>query len=268
MDVVATIAPTRANVLLQGESGTGKRRFARAIHDQSLRAGGPFVTINCAALPEGLVESAFGQARGGTLLLDQITEMRIDLQSHLLGVMQEQADVRLIGTTNRDLKAEVDAGRFRDDLYYRLNLMPIRMPPLRERIEDIPRLVHHFLERVAERLGMSAPTVAPETIQTLQAYGWPGNVRELSEAIERAAIYSRNGTLLPSHLGGQLGQPAASGSGREQEPFNLDELERIAIARALAETRGNRTRAAKLLGISERTLRNKLNGPKATTTKG
>jgi DNA-binding NtrC family response regulator len=334
MEVVATVAPTRATVLLQGESGTGKELFARAIHDQSPRADGPFITINCAAMPEGLVESAlfghekgaftgatvrtagaFERAHGGTLLLDEISEMRLDLQAKLLRVIQEQefervggtqaikVDVRLVATTNRDLKSEVDAGRFRSDLYYRLNVMPIRTPPLRERAADIPRLVHHFLQRAAENLGTSVSAVAPETMQLLQSYSWPGNIRELANAMERAVILSRNGTLLPSHflnhlhLGGAetpasapaaapapaaVSAPAAPAAPApsyaappsvaaapappvEGPVFNLDEIERRAIERALQATGGNRTRAAKLLGISERTLRNKLNAPKVAS---
>ena len=321
MDVIAAVAPTRATVLLQGESGTGKELFARAIHDQSLRGDGPFISINCAAMPEGLVESAlfgpekgaftgapvrtagaFERAHGGTLLLDEIAEMRLDLQAKLLRVIQEQefervggtqaikVDVRIIATTNRDLKAEADAGRFRSDLFYRLNVMPIRTPPLRERADDIPRLVHHFLQRAAENLGIGVPAVAPETMQVLQSYAWPGNIRELSNAMERAAILSRNGTILPSHFAGHLdeGGPgdAPTPAGRVTVPpaavsygilavsppsdaapvFNLDVLEEKAIERALAATGGNRTRAAKLLGISERTLRNKLNTPKPPAT--
>ncbi|HEU4587377.1 MAG TPA: sigma-54 dependent transcriptional regulator [Gemmatimonadales bacterium] len=326
MDLVATVAPTRATVLLQGESGTGKELVARAIHDQSARADGPFITINCAAMPEGLVESAlfghekgaftgatvrtagaFERAHGGTLLLDEVTEMRLDLQAKLLRIIQEQefervggadpikVDVRLIATTNRDLKAEVDAGRFRSDLYFRLNVMPIRTPPLRERVEDIPWLVHHFVQGAAGRLGTAMPAVAPETMQLLQQYNWPGNIRELANAIERAVILARDGALLPSHFIGHLhlqgnetpaaAPPAAAApvaaapaappasdvptvpgvGGLPDVPvYNLDELERRTIARALVATGGNRTRAAKLLGISERTLRNKLNGPKAT----
>ena len=316
MDVIASVAPTRATVLLQGESGTGKELFARAIHDQSPRADAPFVTVNCAAMPDGLVESAlfghengaftgatvrtagaFERAHGGTLLLDEVTEMRLDLQSKLLRVIQEQefervggtqaikVDVRLIATTNRDLKAEVDAGRFRSDLYYRLNVMPIRTPPLRERSDDIPRLAHHFLQRAAEHLGTSVPAMAAETMQVLQSYTWPGNIRELANAIERAAILGRNGTLLPSHFVGHLDMGGAAAVAMAAPPaaspaspaapapptvaavdapvFNLDELEKRAIDRALAATGGNRTRAAKLLGISERTLRNKLNVPTA-----
>ncbi|HZE75333.1 MAG TPA: sigma-54 dependent transcriptional regulator [Gemmatimonadales bacterium] len=331
MEIITAVAPTRATVLLQGESGTGKELFARAIHDQSPRAEGPFITLNCAAMPEGLVESAlfghekgaftgatvrtagaFERAHGGTLLLDEITEMRLDLQAKLLRVIQEQefervggtqpikVDVRLVATTNRDLKAEVDEGRFRSDLYYRLNVMPIRAPALRERVDDIPRLVHHFLHRAAESLGVSVAAIAPETVQLLQGYSWPGNIRELANAMERAVILSRNGVLLPLHFIGHLAVEADSQAGRraggpadgssvdapaasgpdtlsagpparlpasETPVFDLDQIERHAIDRALLATGGNRTRAAKLLGISERTLRNKLNTPKAATPK-
>jgi DNA-binding NtrC family response regulator len=339
MEIITAVAPTRATVLLQGESGTGKELFARAIHDQSPRAEGPFITLNCAAMPEGLVESAlfghekgaftgatvrtagaFERAHGGTLLLDEITEMRLDLQAKLLRVIQEQefervggtqpikVDVRLVATTNRDLKAEVDEGRFRSDLYYRLNVMPIRAPALRERVDDIPRLVHHFLNRAAESLGVSVAAIAPETVQLLQGYSWPGNIRELANAMERAVILSRNGVLLPSHFIGHLAEeadrrtggqadsqavrrsggqadsvsgPEAAGASTEllsagpparvpasdAPVFDLDQIERRAIDRALVATGGNRTRAAKLLGISERTLRNKLNTPKAATPK-
>ena len=314
MEVIATVAPTRATVLLQGESGTGKELFARALHDQSPRQDAPFITMNCAALPEGLVESAlFGHEKGaftgatvrtagaferahtGTLLLDEISEMRLDLQSKLLRVIQEQefervggtqaikVDVRLVATTNRDLKAEVDAGRFRSDLYYRLNVVPIRTPPLRERVEDIPRLLHHFMHRMAENQGTPVPSMAAETVQLLQRYGWPGNVRELANAIERAVILCRGNVLQPSAFdqlrepGGPVTLPATAISGgagvgapstAEPLPFDLDEIERRAIVRALEVTGGNRTRAAKLLGISERTLRNKLNSPSPNVATG
>jgi DNA-binding NtrC family response regulator len=302
METIGTVAPTRATVLLQGESGTGKELFARALHDQSPRHDAPFVTINCAAMPEGLVESAlFGHEKGaftgatvrtagafershtGTLLLDEISEMRLDLQAKLLRVIQEQefervggtqpikVDVRLVATCNRDLKAEVDAGRFRNDLYYRLNVVPIRTPSLRERPEDIPRLVQHFIHRMAEGQGTQVPLVAPETIEYLQRHRWPGNVRELANAIERAVILCPGPVLLPRAFEEHLpevkdrgAQPAAGDEGLgEGEPYDLDEIERRAIERALIATGGNRTRAAKLLGISERTLRNKLNVPRA-----
>ena len=296
MYTIEAVAPTRATVLLEGESGTGKELFARAIHDSSPRADGPFVTVNCAALPEGLVESAlFGQERGaftgataraagaferahgGTLLLDEISEMRLDLQSEqeferVGGSQSIRVDVRLIATTNRDLKAEVDAGRFRSDLYYRLNVMPIRTPPLRERVQDIPRLAHHFLQRAVATLGTQAVQIAPDAMVLLQRQTWPGNVRELANLIERAAILGRGDTILASAFtddspgvvaeesAGTAASAAPAAIAPQESPvFDLSELERRAIDRALAATGGNRTRAARLLGISERTLRNRLN---------
>lgn len=314
METIATVAPTKATVLLEGESGTGKELFARAIHDQSPRHDSPFISINCAAMPEGLVESAlfghekgaftgatirtagaFERAHGGTLLLDEISEMRLDLQSKLLRVIQEhefervgghqaiRVDVRLIATTNRDLKAEADAGRFRNDLFYRLNVVPITTPPLRDRKDDVPVLVQHFARRAGEEIGVSVTGVAPDTIELLLRHSWPGNVRELANVVERAVILSRGGVLRPEAFQGiieavvprptppttvgavKAAAVASSGTmvaDAAPEPFNLDELERMAIGRALVATGGNRTRAAKLLGISERTLRNKLNGPR------
>ncbi|HWA17019.1 MAG TPA: sigma-54 dependent transcriptional regulator [Gemmatimonadales bacterium] len=318
MDTIATVAPTKATVLLEGESGTGKELFARAIHDQSPRHDAPFISINCAAMPEGLIESslfghekgaftgatmraagAFERAHNGTLLLDEVSEMRLDLQSKLLRVIQEhefervgghqaiRVDVRLIATTNRDLKAEADAGRFRSDLFYRLNVVPVKTPPLRDRTEDLPLLVQHFARRAAEEIGVGVTGVAPETIDLLLRHSWPGNVRELANAVERAVILSRGGVLRPEAFQGiadammsrpaappapsvplpagtpvTMGEIAHATRGAESGGFNLDELERQAIVRALAATNGNRTRAAKLLGISERTLRNKLNTPK------
>jgi DNA-binding NtrC family response regulator len=305
MEIVGTVAASRATVLLQGESGTGKELFARAIHNQSARADEPFITVNCAALPEGLVESAlfghekgaftgatvraagaFERAHGGTLLLDEISEMRLDLQSKLLRVIQEQefervgghqpiqVDVRLIATTNRDLKAEVEGGRFREDLYYRLNVVPIHAPSLRERLDDIPRLVHHFVTRATELHGGTSPTIAPETLEILPRYTWPGNVRELANAVERAVILCRGNVLQPADFDQQIrdaaahpGRPAivSDAPGGGAIDYNLDAVERVVIERALAATGGNRTRAARLLGISERTLRNKLNIPRAAS---
>ncbi len=326
METIGTVAPTKATVLLEGESGTGKELFARAIHDGSPRHDGPFISINCAAMPEGLVESAlfghekgaftgatmrtagaFERAHGGTLLLDEISEMRLDLQAKLLRVIQEhefervgghqpiRVDVRLVATTNRDLKQEADAGRFRTDLFYRLNVVPIRTPPLRERKEDIPVLVQHFARCAAEDIGVTVQGVAPDAIELLMRHSWPGNVRELANAVERGVILSRGGVLKseafqgiaeavsarPAVAAAMATMPAAaermanagavmSGAVPAQtlptaaptDAFNLDELERLAIQRALTATGGNRTRAAKLLGISERTLRNKLNSPK------
>jgi DNA-binding NtrC family response regulator len=285
MDLVATVAASRAPVLLHGESGTGKALFARAIHDQSPRAGEPFVTVNCAALPEGLVESAlfgqeepgaFEQAHGGTLLLDDIAEMRAGVQAKLLTMIQKQrferiggqgsiqVDVRRIATSSRDLGAEVEAGRFSSDLYHRLNVLPIRVPTLRERVEDIPRLVRHFALRAAELQGDPPRAIAAETLELLQRYPWPGNVRELANAVERAVLLGRDRVLHPGDFDRPIRDAAAASGGRTAD-YDLDTIERLAIERALAATGGNRTRAARLLGISERTLRNKLNAPRAAS---
>jgi two-component system response regulator HydG len=310
LETIDAVAPTRATVLLEGESGTGKELFAREVHRRSPRHARPYVPVNCAALPEGLVESVlFGHEKGaftgatvraagafershqGTLLLDEISEMRFDLQSKLLRAIQEQefervggsqlvkVDVRLIATTNRDLKREVDAGRFRSDLYYRLSVVRIRTPPLRERPEDIPRLAQHFVQRSAEQLGVAVPAIPPGTIALLQAQGWPGNVRELANVVERAVILSRGADLHPAALMHHLEQsaeatgptaPTVEGAARArpltpapygpagEACFDLEILEQHAITRALEATAGNRARAAKLLGISERTLRNRL----------
>lgn len=311
LQTVSTAAPTRATVLLQGESGTGKELFARALHDQSDRNGKPFIKLNCAALPEGLVESAlfghekgaftgairrvegaFERAHGGTLLLDEISEMRLDLQAKLLRVLQEQefervggtsplrVDVRIIATTNRDLAAEVEAGRFRQDLFYRLSVIPLRLPPLRERREDIPTLAYRFALRTAADVGKEISGIAPEALAQLTEYEWPGNVRELQHAVERAVILSSGPLLQPGHFEGQrfgvahawsrpaartFEPPPAPNDGVVLTTLNLGEAETVLIGRALQVTGGNRTRAAELLGLSVRTLRNKLNAPSART---
>ena len=323
MQTVNTAAPTRATVLLQGESGTGKELFARAIHDASDRRDKPFIKLNCAALPEGLIESAlFGHEKGaftgaikrvegaferahtGTLLLDEISEMRLDLQAKLLRVLQEQefervggsspikVDVRIIATTNRDLAEFSSLGHFRQDLYFRLSVIPISIPPLRERPEDIPLLASRFAVRVAAEMGKDIKGMAPETIAMLQAYAWPGNVRELQHAVERAVILSPEQVLLPHAFDGQRfgltqrwsgptpirslpsvasmldGAPAATVPDGAVVLTSLDvgEAEGRLIVRALEVSGGNRTRAAELLGMSVRTLRNKLNGPDAAAS--
>ncbi|HEY8484234.1 MAG TPA: sigma-54 dependent transcriptional regulator [Longimicrobiales bacterium] len=315
LQTIGMVAPTRATVLLQGESGTGKELLARAIHNLSDRRDGPFVSVNCAALPEQLVESimfghekgaftgairqvkgAFERANRGTLLLDEISEMRLDLQAKLLRVIQEQefervggttpvrVDVRIVATTNRDLAAEVRKGTFREDLYYRLSVVTIRVPPLRERLSDIPLLVERFAQRTAKEIGKKIVGIAPETIEMLQRYSWPGNVRELAHAVERAVILSTDPVLKPSAFdldglgvlsrdggagagGGPSGEAAAAGDGVvpavSLTSLNIAEAENVLIQRALALTGHNRTRAAELLGISVRTLRNKLNGKRA-----
>ena len=306
LQTVSTAAPTRATVLLQGESGTGKELFARAIHDQSDRRDRPFIKLNCAALPEGLVESAlfghekgaftgairrvegaFERAHGGTLLLDEISEMRLDLQAKLLRVLQEQefervggdaplrVDVRIIATTNRDLAQEAAAGRFRQDLFFRLSVLPIELPPLRERAEDIPLLAYRFATQTAAELGKESVTISRDALALLQRHPWPGNVRELQHAVERAVILSDGEVLEPSHFpglrNGSAGALRRDGAPMSTSPdddpillttLDLGEAEARLIERALQATRGNRTHAAKLLGISVRTLRNKLNVPK------
>jgi DNA-binding NtrC family response regulator len=290
LDVIATVAPTRATVLLQGESGTGKELFARALHDASPRADKPFIILNCAAMPSNLVESAlfghekgaftgatsrfrgaFERADGGSLLLDEISEMQLDLQAKLLRVVQEQefervggdetinVDVRIIATTNRNLEEETNTGRFRADLFYRLSVVPIHTPSLRERRADIPRLANYFLKRAAEQEGKEPTSIEQRALDILQAYDWPGNVRELAHAVERAWILSGGRRLRAEDFRLPV-SPAWSNPASQSAdlPLNLEELERVAIERALEETGGHRSRAAKLLGISERTLRNKL----------
>lgn len=291
LEIIATVAPTRATVLLQGESGTGKELFARAIHDSSPRADKPFVVLNCAAMPTNLVESAlfghekgaftgassrfrgaFERAHGGTLLLDEISEMQLDLQAKLLRVVQEQeferlgggetvhVDVRIIATTNRKLEDQVQAGQFRADLFYRLSVVPIHSPPLRDRREDIPRLVDYFLKQVAAQAGTEPVSIDQAALDVLQAYDWPGNVRELAHVVERACILSGGRRLRAQDFTLPVAATAESVARKFAElPVNLEELERLAIQRALEQTSGHRSRAAKLLGISERTLRNKLN---------
>ncbi|HKO16669.1 MAG TPA: sigma-54 dependent transcriptional regulator [Gemmatimonadaceae bacterium] len=309
LERVAAAATSRATVLLEGESGTGKELLARAIHDQSDRREKPFVRINCAALPEGLIEStlfghergaftgairrsigAFERANGGTLLLDEISEMRLDLQPKLLRVLQERelervggaeslrVDVRIIATTNRRLADEVRAGRFRQDLYYRLSVFPITLPPLRERREDIPALALRFAARAAEEANKPFAGIAPEALALLSAHVWPGNVRELQHAMERAVILTKDPLLQAQLFGPEVITPlaqaapvAAVGAGTvlalagEARPLtitslNLGDAERRIIEHALEATGGNRTRAARLLGIDIRTLRRKLNG--------
>ncbi|HET7275504.1 MAG TPA: sigma-54 dependent transcriptional regulator [Longimicrobiaceae bacterium] len=310
---VAMAAPTRSTVLLQGESGTGKELFARAIHDQSERRDRPFIKLNCAALPEGLVESAlFGHEKGaftgavkrvegaferanrGTLLLDEVSEMRLDLQAKLLRVLQEQefervggtspirVDVRIIATTNRELALEAAAGTFRQDLFFRLSVIPILIPPLRERPEDIPLLAYRFAMRTAAEVGKQVHGIAPAALEMLQSHTWPGNIRELQHAVERAVILSPDEVLQahdfdPKRFGlapafAAVPAPdngAAITSGRAPDgsrsvtlrTLNVAEAESALIQEALEATDNNRTRAAELLGISVRTLRNKLNSP-------
>lgn len=304
LDAVETAAPTKATVLLHGESGTGKELLARMVHDLSGRGDEAFISVNCAAMPEHLVESmlfghekgaftgatkrtagAFERANHGTLLLDEISEMRLDLQAKLLRALQEQefervggvspirVDARVVATTNRDLQEEVDEGRFRADLFYRLNVLPIRVPPLRERADDIPALAAYFAKKAAADHDRPHVVVEPEAMEKLQRHSWPGNVRELAHAVERAVIFAADGRVSADRIGlgegsmlPQTGSSGRLGGTRDDGAVVLDtldvgEAESVLIEAALEKTDGNRTQAAKLLGMSVRTLRNKLNNP-------
>jgi len=295
------VAKTDATVLLSGESGTGKEVFARYIHDQSNRNRGPFVAINCAAIPDSLLEATlfghekgaytgaqaaqagkFEQANGGTLLLDEISEMPLSLQAKLLRVLQEREvervggkkpiplDIRVLATSNRDMAAEVAAGRFREDLYYRLNVFPLRIPALRERPGDIVPLANHFLAQHAARRGKSA-RLAPSGEAKLAAYAWPGNVREMENIMQRALILAPGEVVEGEHLllsiePATAAVPAASPTApvvsppaaAPEVPANMKDLERSHILETLAKVGGSRKKAVEALGISERTLRYKL----------
>jgi two-component system response regulator FlrC len=291
LEVVEAVAKSDATILVQGESGTGKELIARMVHQVSPRAEQPFIAVNCAALPANLLESElfghekgaftgaekrklgkFELAHGGTILLDEISEMELGLQAKLLRVLQERevdrvggsspipVDVRVVATTNRNLAKEVEEGRFRADLYYRLNVIPLTLTPLRERQNDIPLLVEHFMRKV---LGAGAPKIPAETMRTLMQYPWPGNVRELQNAVERAAILAQGRS--PEVKDFLITAPSTLVQKIEQETvpsirsgMTVAEVEKLLILETLKATGDNRTKAADLLGISIRTLRNKL----------
>lgn len=298
------VAGTDASVLLTGESGVGKDVLARHLHQVSRRAGKPYVAINCAAIPEALLESLlfgyekgaftgaarsqagkFEQADGGTLFLDEIGEMPVELQAKLLRVLQDkmierlgsnrlvETDVRVIAATNRDLTESVAAGRFREDLFFRLAVFPVRIPPLRERREDILPLARSFMERYRNSMGRPGITLSESAERVLQAHPWPGNVRELENAIQRGLLLCDDGLIEPAHmeLSGQALEPAiiavmpvAPNIGMRltappmEEGANMSDLERSHILRVLSTVSGSRKKATEVLGISERTLRNKL----------
>ena len=280
------VAPSDAGVLILGESGTGKELIASTLHYASRRREQRYLTVNCAALTETLLESQlFGHVKGaftgavatqrglveeadrGTLFLDEIGDISPALQAKLLRVLQEKefmpvgatrvkhADVRFVAATNRDLEAEVAAGRFREDLYYRLNVVTLRLPPLRERREDIPPLVEHFLGRFAPRGGLR---VSPEALARLQAYDWPGNVRELENVMEMAVIFADGGVIGPDQLPGKVAEerPAAFSLPREQ--LSLAIVERMYIEQVYRQTRFHKVRTAQILDISRKTLDRKL----------
>jgi len=289
------IAATETTVLLLGESGTGKELFARAIHQLSGRAGKPFVALNCAAIPETLVENElfghergaftgadsrragkFELAHGGTIFLDEIGELPAAVQSKLLRVLEEhvverlggsapfRADVRVIAATNRDLESAAEAGKFRRDLYYRLAAFPIRIPPLRERGGDVERIAEHLLERFRRELRKPGLRLAPDALAALRAHSWPGNVRELANVLERAAILNE-GELHAADLGlaanvrgGGAGEVTLEGSLPEVAARAVESVERAKIEATLRECKWNRSAAAQRLGISYKTLLNKI----------
>jgi DNA-binding NtrC family response regulator len=282
-------AQSSADVLIEAESGTGKEMVARFIHQQSLRAKGPFVAVNCAGFPDTLLESElFGHVRGaftganttkpgrfelangGTLLLDEIGEMPLALQPKLLRVLQERevdrlgdtravpVDVRVIATTNRSLRELAREGKFRLDLYYRLNVIPIAIPPLRERAEDIPALVQHFARKYAKESQGPAYSLSTEFVARLKDYDWPGNIRELENFVRRAIALSATGDIDGDAFDGLEPSPAALNPSPLEPGLTLREAEKTLLTKTLEATGGNRTRAAAMLGVSLRTIRNKI----------
>ena len=284
LDQIQTVAPTDSTVLIEGETGTGKELIARAIHTHSRREGRPFVKLNCAAIPLGLLESElfghergaftgavaqkigrFEAANGGTLFLDEIGDIPLELQAKLLRVLQEQeferlgstrtqrVNVRVVAATNQDLAGLVAAKQFRMDLYYRLNVFPITVPPLRHRLEDIPMLAAHFVHRYAESMGKQIETITSDDLEALVCYPWPGNIRELQNFIERAVILTTGDVLQLSALPSIAAIP--------KEPATLAEAERVHILNALRESNwvvGGATGAAARLGVKRTTLISKM----------
>lgn len=300
LETAAQAAPSVANVLVLGESGTGKELIARYVHNHSGRRGGPFIAVNCGAIPETILEAElfghergaftgatsrkdgrFEKARRGTIFLDEIGELSPAVQVKLLRVLQEgefeplggstiRADVRLLAATNRDLAAEVAAGRFREDLYYRLNVIAITAPPLRARREDIPLLVDHFLGLYCRKNGRARLDVSPEVAEKLKDYPWPGNVRELENAMERAAVLCRTTELRLSDLPDSIARAEAAPPDSLVFPIGtpLHEVEQRLIKETLRYADGDKSLAAQLLGISARTIYRKLDeGAGATTDK-
>jgi len=302
--LIQKVAPTEATVLIGGENGTGKELVATEIFRASARSTKPFIKVNCAAISENLIESEFfGHEKGaftgatekregrfeladqGTILLDEISEIPPRLQAKLLRVLQERefervgggrsirVNVRVLATTNRDLTTSVERQEFRQDLYYRLNVFPIMVPPLRLRKDDIPALADTFLKRISQRTGLASPTVTPQAMAILMAYDWPGNVRELQNVIERAVILHdpeegiSAAVMAPMFPSVNIEEPAtdritpstAASLSFPEEVVPLESIEREYIMHALRKAKGNRTHTAQLLGISIRTLRNKLN---------
>ena len=299
---IEKVAASPSTVLIYGESGTGKELIAEALHNNSPRADKAFIKINCAAIPRDLIESElFGYEKGaftgavsskpgrfeladqGTLFLDEIGTIPLEMQVKLLRAIQEQTfervggvstirvDVRLIAATNSNLKAEAEAGRFREDLYYRLNVVPMTLPPLRERVEDIPALVTHFLQKYNQRLNRNVERVTDEALAHLRRYQWPGNIRELENVMERAVLFAEGGVVTEDELPDAIREPESQ-SKPPQAPMakspigplkeivrqHTESLEKDLITRALEETGGNVTKAARRLEISRKSLQNKM----------
>jgi len=294
LETVAMVAPTEASVLILGESGTGKELIANALHQGSARSDKRFIKVNCAALPETLLESElfghekgaftgavnrrpgrFELADGGAIFLDEIGEMSLATQAKLLRVLQERefeplgstrtvkVDIRIIAASNKVLLDEVKKGAFREDLFYRLNVVPILLPPLRDRKEDIPLLAEHFLKIYNEKNNKNVQGFHPRALDALMRYSWPGNIRELENIVERSVIFSREDYVLFSELPEVIRE--ASGDTLSQEVregfkpgMTIREMERELIIRTLEDNDGNRTRSARILGITRRTLQHKL----------
>jgi two-component system response regulator HydG len=295
LDTLRQAAPTSATVLLEGESGTGKELAARLLHDLSPRAGGAFVPIHCAAIPETILESElfgyergaftgasarkegrFERAHGGTLFLDEVGEMSPAVQVKLLRFLQDgvverlggtqpiQVDVRVVAATNKELDSEVKAGRFREDLFYRLNVVAVRLPPLRERREDVALLASAFLRRLAEENRKPVSGFTPAALAALEAHDWPGNVRELMHAVERAVVLTRGDAVDVSDLPEPVRQARPGGSPGGAASLvipigtPLEEIERMVVRETLRHTRGDKSLAARLLGVASRTIYRKL----------
>jgi DNA-binding NtrC family response regulator len=291
LHLAETVAPTESTVLIQGESGTGKEIIARYLHDLSARTEAAFLSINCGALPETLLESElfghvrgaftgavrdrvglFGAASGGTFFLDEIGETTPATQVKLLRALQHREvipvgaseavpiDTRVIAATNRDLDEEIRAGRFRSDLFYRLNVIAIHLPPLRQRVDDIPILADHFLGRIAAARQEATKRIAPDAVGVMQAYPWPGNVRELENAMERAVILTRGPEILPDALPKAVTEQRTQPLVSPRAPLNptLEAIERAYIMWVLSNEHGNKSRTAEVLGIDPSTLYRKL----------
>ncbi|MBW1676467.1 MAG: sigma-54-dependent Fis family transcriptional regulator [Deltaproteobacteria bacterium] len=282
-EMIAMVAPTDSTVLIQGESGTGKGLVARNIHEMNRRREHPFISVDCGSLVSTLFESElfghvkgaftgadatqygkFEMAHGGTLFFDEISNIGLEIQAKLLKAVEEKCiskvgdhkvvkvDVRLISATNRDLRKAIAERVFREDLFFRLNVVSIHLPPLRERKEDIPRLVNHFLNRFSARQGKAIEGLSPNAMKALTEYGWPGNVRELENTLERLVVFARNKTITTQDLGYSN---SVLSSVLTREPLRLEEMERLHIMKVLDRTEGNKTHAARLLGIDRKTLR-------------